>query len=175
MINYDGYVKLIDFGFAKELKKRCYTICGTPEYIAPEILLNKGHGIEVDWWTLGILLYEMHTGYPPFQDDDPMDLYTKTLTQKPRFPTGFDTRLKSLIKHVLRRDFTKRLSDSKSIKNHRFFDEIEFDDLLVKKLVAPYIPGQELKIELESSKNSCRRNGISWNLEEDKENIFAGF
>lgn len=76
MINRDGYLKLIDFGFAKELKTRTYTICGTPEYIAPEILLNKGHGREVDWWTLGILLFEMHTGYPPFQDDDPMELYT---------------------------------------------------------------------------------------------------
>lgn len=66
MINHDGYIKLIDFGFAKVIKNRSYTVCGTPEYIAPEILLNKGHGKEVDLWTLGILLYEMHAGYPPF-------------------------------------------------------------------------------------------------------------
>jgi len=174
MINQDGYVKLIDFGFAKKLTKRSYTVCGTPEYIAPEILLNTGHGKEVDWWTLGILLFEMHSGYPPFQDDDPMDLYTKTITQKPRFPSGFDTRLKSLVKHLLRRDFNKRLCASNEIKCHRFFEEIEFDDLLVKKLRAPYVPGKDNRMARETP-SKCRRNGISWDLNEEKENILEGF
>ena len=68
MIANDGYLKLIDYGFAKVVKKRTYTICGTPEYIAPEILLNKGHSKPVDWWTFGILIYEMHAGHAPFLD-----------------------------------------------------------------------------------------------------------
>ena len=133
MLSADGYLKLIDFGFAKVIKKRTYTICGTPEYIAPEILLNQGHGKAVDWWTLGILLYEMMAGYPPFQDDDPMAIYRKSINTKPRYPEGFDSRLKSLkslIKHLLRRDLSKRFGNLKDgaedIKNHRFFEDINF-------------------------------------------------
>jgi protein kinase A len=90
MIGDDGFLKLIDFGFAKVIRKRTYTICGTPEYIAPEILLNQGHGKPVDWWTLGILVYEMLAGYPPFQDEDPMNIYRKIINTKPRYPEGFD-------------------------------------------------------------------------------------
>ena len=62
LVSGDGYLKLTDFGFAKIVKGRTYTLCGTPEYIAPEILLNKGHGKPVDWWALGILIYEMNHG-----------------------------------------------------------------------------------------------------------------
>jgi serine/threonine protein kinase len=91
MIGDDGYLKMIDFGFAKVVTKRTFTICGTPEYIAPEILLNQGHGKPVDWWTLGILVYEMLAGFPPFQDEDPMNIYRKIINTKPRYPDGFDS------------------------------------------------------------------------------------
>ena len=75
LINKNGYLKLTDFGFAKQLEnEKTYTLCGTPEYLAPEIILNKGHGKAVDWWTLGILLYEMLEGIDPFSDDDPMKI-----------------------------------------------------------------------------------------------------
>lgn len=114
MIGSDGYLQMIDFGFAKVITKRTYTICGTPEYIAPEILLNQGHGKAVDWWTVGILLYEMLAGYPPFQDDDPMNIYRKIINTKPRYPDGFDSKCKSLVKHLLRRDLSKRYGNLKN-------------------------------------------------------------
>ena len=93
LIGSDGYLKLTDFGFAKYCDSRTYTLCGTPEYLAPEILLNKGHGKPVDWWCLGILIYEMiagtfccdlivfyknlfkNKGIDPFNDEDPMAIY----------------------------------------------------------------------------------------------------
>ena len=92
LIADDGYLKLTDFGFAKVVEGRTYTLCGTPEYLAPEILLNKGsflnktiqklikivykgHGKAVDWWTIGILIYEMNAGIDPFTDEDPMAIY----------------------------------------------------------------------------------------------------
>jgi protein kinase A len=77
LINGDGYLKLTDFGFSKYVERRTYTLCGTPEYLAPEILLNKGHGKPADWWTTEILLYEMLAGIDPFFDEDPMAIYQK--------------------------------------------------------------------------------------------------
>lgn len=101
LIDKDGYLKLTDFGFAKIVKSRTYTLCGTPEYLAPEILTNKGHGKGVDWWTLGVLLYEMVAGIDPFNDDDPMGIYKKILKGVVRFPKKFSKDARSLVKHLL--------------------------------------------------------------------------
>jgi serine/threonine protein kinase len=81
LIQRNGYLKLTDFGFIKLLKpgERTFTLCGTPEYLAPEILLNKGHGKAVDWYTLGIFLYELLVGIPPFIHDDTMKLFEMIL------------------------------------------------------------------------------------------------
>jgi len=90
LISSTGYLKLTDFGFAKVCKTKTFTLCGTPEYLAPEILLNKGHGKPVDWWALWILIYEMISGMDPFSDDDPMNIYQKILAGDVKFPKGFD-------------------------------------------------------------------------------------
>ena len=144
LIHKSGYLKLTDFGFAKVIEGRTYTLCGTPEYLAPEIILNKGHGKPVDWWTCGILLYEMIVGIDPFNDDDPMMVYQKILKGKIKFPSGFDSNAKSLIKHLLDADLTKRYGNLKNgvkdITEHRFFKNFDWEKLLKKELPPPYIP-----------------------------------
>ena len=147
LINKNGYLKLTDFGFAKQLeseKAKTYTLCGTPEYLAPEIILNKGHGKAVDWWTLGILLFEMLVGIDPFSDDEPMKTYQKILKGKINFPKEIDKDAKSLIKHLLVQDTTKRYgclkNGVKDILNHRFFDGFDWKNFVYLSMEAPYIP-----------------------------------
>jgi len=142
----NGYAKLTDFGFAKIIEPgaRTYTLCGTPEYIAPEVLLNKGHGKPVDWWTLGILTYEMIVGQPPFCDEEPMGIYQKILAGKVYFPKYFDTNAKGLVKKLLTADLSKRYGNlkdgSNDILKHKWFDAINFAQLEAQSIPAPYKP-----------------------------------
>lgn len=144
LIDRAGYLKLTDFGFAKVCEGRTYTLCGTPEYLAPEILLNKGHGKPVDWWTFGVLLYEMLAGIDPFNDEDPMLIYQKILKGKIKFPSSFLPNAKSLVKHILEQDLSKRYGNLKrgvdDIKNHRLFKGIDWNLILTYKIKAPYLP-----------------------------------
>jgi len=144
LINIDGYLKLTDFGFAKVIEYRTYTLCGTPEYIAPEVLLNKGHGKPVDWWTLGILIYEMVVGYPPFVDEDPMGIYQKILSGKIVFPKFFDKNAKVLVKKLLTADLGKRFGNLKNgvddIKKCKWFLGINWQQLLDKEIAPGYKP-----------------------------------
>ena len=139
-----GYIKITDFGFAKRVAFKTYTLCGTPEYIAPEVLLNKGHGKGVDWWTLGILMFEMLAGQPPFCDDDPMGIYQQILSGKLNFPRFFDRNAKALIKRLLTSDLTKRYgclkNGAEDIKQHKYFAGMEWDALLTKTGTAPILP-----------------------------------
>lgn len=147
LLDCDGFMKVTDFGFAKVVPLRTYTLCGTPEYIAPEVLLNKGHGRAVDWWTLGILIYEMIVGYPPFFDEDVMLIYQKVLAGKILFPRGFDKDAKSLVKHLLAHDLSRRygnlIGGAADIKDHRWFAEFDFHALEQRRLQPPYVPPSE--------------------------------
>lgn len=144
LIDTTGYLKLVDFGFAKIVSARTYTLCGTPEYLAPEVILNKGHGKAVDWWTLGILLYEMLVGIDPFNDPDPMNMYQNILKGKLRFTRTVDSDSKSLIKHLLENDLSKRYGNlrgqASDVKDHRFFKGMSWKDLYDRRIPAPYIP-----------------------------------
>ncbi|KAH8868372.1 cAMP-dependent protein kinase catalytic subunit PRKX [Schistosoma japonicum] len=88
LLDYSGHLKMTDFGFAKHVKDRTYSLCGTPEYLAPEILQGKGHNHAADWWTTGIIIYEMLVGRPPFYDenDNRLHVYQKIVAGDFDFP-----------------------------------------------------------------------------------------
>ena len=156
LIDRDGNLKLTDFGFAKIIQGRTYTLCGTPEYLAPEILLQKGHGKPVDWWCLGILIYEMLVGIDPFSDEDPMAVYQNILRGKVKFPSNFDKDAKSLVKHLLVADLGKRYGNLKGgvkdIKEHRWFNGFDWSACSKKSIKPVYIP--KLKNEGDTSNYS---------------------
>ena len=114
LIDGQKYLKLTDFGFAKIVENRTYTLCGTSEYIAPEIILNKGHGKEVDWWTVGVLIFEILAGIDPFNDFDPMMIYQNIIKENLKFPRTFDKDGRSLVKHLLVSDLSKRYGNLKN-------------------------------------------------------------
>ena len=151
LINKNGYIKLTDFELVKNLDDRTYTLCGTPGYMAPEIILNKGYGLGVDWWALGILLYEMICGVDPFADESPMKIYENILEGKIKFTSDFDDTSKSLIKHLLDKDISRRYGNLKNgvedIKNHEFFKTMNWDKLLKQEIPADFIP--KLKVDNE--------------------------
>lgn len=99
LLDEEGHIKLVDFGFAKRLgnntnkvenkPEETYTLCGTPEYLAPEVIHNKGHTTAVDWWALGILIYEFLTGYPPFWHQNPIEIYKQCVTVLSPFPAPY--------------------------------------------------------------------------------------
>ena len=153
LIDKNGYLKIVDFILAKEVKDRTYTMCGTAGYLAPEIILNKGYGLSVDWWALGIIIYEMIGGVDPFSDEDVMKTYENILERKLLFSSDFDDGSKSLIKHLLEPDLSKRYGNLKNgvddIKNHRFFKELNWNKLLKQEIQAEYIP--EIKSDNELS------------------------
>ena len=141
LLDSKGHVKITDFGFAKKVPERTFTLCGTPEYLAPEVIQSKGHGKAVDWWTMGILLYEFIAGYPPFYDDTPFRIYEKILEGKIKFPNWFDSRARDLVKGLLMTDHTKRLGTLKNgvadIKNHPYFHGANWEKLFSRHYPAP--------------------------------------
>lgn len=144
LLDQQGYVKLVDFGFAKKLPngKRTMTICGTPEYLAPELINNKGgYGLSVDIWALGVLLFELICGHPPFFDQNPFSIYRKILKGKVEFPEmQSDTR--DLLEKTLQVNHLTRLGSAgvSELKQHPAFRDSNFDKLLAKEVEAPWKP-----------------------------------
>merc|ERR1719412_236356 len=136
-----GYLKVTDFGFAKEVEDRTFTLCGTPDYLAPEIVTGQGHGKGVDWWTLGILIYEMLASFPPFFDDEPMMTYRKIIQGKFKFPRYLSAQSKDLISKFLKPKSTKRLGvikgGAETIRAHPWYKDFDWKALQEQTLKPP--------------------------------------
>ncbi|KAG9543785.1 serine/threonine protein kinase-like protein, partial [Aureobasidium melanogenum] len=147
LLDYTGHIALCDFGLCKlDMKDedKTNTFCGTPEYLAPELLHGTGYTKTVDWWTLGVLLYEMLTGLPPFYDENTNDMYRKILAEPLHFPGPeiVPPAARDLLQKLLDRDPTKRLgvNGAAEIKAHPFFHSIDWRKLLDRKYEPSFKP-----------------------------------
>ncbi|KAJ5104912.1 hypothetical protein NUU61_002259 [Penicillium alfredii] len=145
LLDANGHIKLVDFGFAKQVDNReTYTLCGTPEYLAPEVIHNSGHGLAVDWWALGILLYEFLVGQPPFWDQNPMRIYEQIVEGHLRFPANMSPAAQNIISLLCKTNPTERLGyisgGSVRVKSHPFFQEVVWDDLFYHRVKGPILP-----------------------------------
>ncbi|KAJ5273107.1 Serine/threonine-protein kinase gad8 [Penicillium angulare] len=147
LLDYTGHIALCDFGLCKlDMKDedRTNTFCGTPEYLAPELLLGNGYTKSVDWWTLGVLLYEMLTGLPPFYDENTNEMYRKILQEPLTFPSSdiVPPAARDLLQRLLDRDPIRRLgaNGAAEIKSHHFFANIDWRKLLQRKYEPSFRP-----------------------------------
>ena len=159
-----GYLKIVDFGLAKKLEGgKTWTLCGTPDYLAPEVILNEGHDWAVDYWALGVLIYEMAAGTPPFYAEDPMEVYEKILSGHVSIPSHFSRGLGEIVKKLLKVYQSKRLGRTKggasSVMKQKWFSGFDWVSLLNRELEPPFVP--EVKDPLDSS------NFDSYDEEED--------
>ncbi|XP_062432363.1 ribosomal protein S6 kinase alpha-5 isoform X1 [Rhea pennata] len=154
LLDSDGHVVLTDFGLSKEFlndeNERAYSFCGTIEYMAPDIVKggDTGHDKAVDWWSVGVLMYELLTGASPFTVDgeknSQAEISRRILKSEPPYPQEMSALSKDIIQRLLMKDPKKRLgcgpTDADEIKQHPFFQNLNWDDLAAKKVSAPFKP-----------------------------------
>lgn len=145
MLDVKGYAKLVDFGFAKELVRgeKTYSFVGTPEYMAPEIIKNQGHDFAVDFWSLGILIFELLVGSPPFSSTEPQKIYAKILDGVLKYPPYLSEASKSIISKLCRPRPGQRLGNTKNgikdVRHHRWFSSMNWHKLRMCQLDAPTV------------------------------------
>lgn len=147
LLDTEGFVKIADFGLCKEgmgYQDRTSTFCGTPEFLAPEVLTETSYTRAVDWWGLGVLIFEMLVGESPFPGDDEEEVFDSIVNDEVRYPRFLSTEAISIMRRLLRRNPERRLGagerDAEDVKKHLFFRDIDWNGLLAKKVKPPFIP-----------------------------------
>ncbi|XP_072347385.1 serine/threonine-protein kinase N2 [Scyliorhinus torazame] len=147
LLDTEGYVKIADFGLCKEdmgYGERTSTFCGTPEFLAPEVLTDTSYTRAVDWWGLGVLVYEMLVGESPFPGDDEEEVFDSIVNDEVRYPRFLSTEAIAIMRRLLRRNPERRLGsserDAEEVKRQPFFRELDWQALLAKKVKPPFIP-----------------------------------
>ncbi|KAK1799859.1 hypothetical protein P4O66_006388 [Electrophorus voltai] len=143
MLDTEGHIKIADFGMCKENvfgENRATTFCGTPDYIAPEILLGQKYTFSVDWWSFGVLVYEMLIGQSPFQGDDEDELFESIRMDTPHYPRWITKESKDLLEKLFERDPTRRLGVVGNIRMHPFFKTINWPALEKREVTPPFKP-----------------------------------
>ncbi|XP_070246867.1 protein kinase C delta type isoform X3 [Myotis yumanensis] len=143
MLDQNGHIKIADFGMCKEnifADKKASTFCGTPDYIAPEILQGLKYSFSVDWWSFGVLLYEMLIGQSPFHGDDEDELFESIRVDTPHYPRWITKESKDILEKLLERDPAKRLGVTGNIKTHPFFKTINWTLLEKRQVEPPFKP-----------------------------------
>ncbi|XP_030839064.1 serine/threonine-protein kinase Sgk1 [Strongylocentrotus purpuratus] len=195
LLDHDGHVRLTDFGLCKEgiaAKKTTSTFCGTPEYLAPEVLRKQEYDRSVDWWCLGAVLFEMMSGLPPFYSRDTAEMYDNILNKPLRMRSSvFSPSAKGLLEGLLHKERAKRLGAGdkgfKAVKHHEFFSSISWSDLDGKKITPPYNPRVSDSMDVKnidpefvrepvpnSVGKSVDPNTVSASVQ-DADNVFEGF
>ncbi|PRP82924.1 hypothetical protein PROFUN_06701 [Planoprotostelium fungivorum] len=189
LLDMNGHVCLTDFGMCKEnlgWGNQTHTFCGSPEYLAPEILLGKGYTFAVDWWAFGTLLYEMLCGMPPYYCEDTREMNQRIVFEKLTFPSYFTTESRSILTGLLERDPAKRLgctrqtSGGSDIRAHPFFKQIDWEKLTKKVLQPPFRPNLKSEMDVrffdpDSTQQPAAYSFGRSGLTSQQQEAFAGF
>lgn len=179
LMDHLGYLKLTDFGFCKRVKGRTYTFCGTPQYLSPEMVLGMGYSEAVDWWALGVFVFELSAGRSPFSDKDIDMMFENIVECRYRMESGFSAELKNLIINLIQKDLTKRFGNLKGgvkdIKSHTWFRPINWLSILNRSAHADFIPPCEGFKDRESVTDSMKVNCRNVDPVNKYGNVFVHF
>ncbi|KAG9325403.1 hypothetical protein KVV02_002639 [Mortierella alpina] len=187
LLTVDGHIKIADYGLCKEnmpFGATTRTICGTPEFMAPEILEEQPYDRAVDWWAFGVLMYEMLLGRAPFSGEEEDDIYDSILEDEPLYPHGFGRHEQALLQSLLVKVPSLRLgsgpSDADEIKAHAYFRNVNFDDVYHKRIRPPFLPKVSSATDVsnfdsEFTSEAPGETPTDYRLDRVEQDLFKGF